>query len=226
MRSGRLDYRLYLVTDDALSRAPVESVVERAIAGGATIVQLRVKAADSRMLYERAVRLRERLAPLNVPLIVNDRLDAALAARADGVHLGQGDLPCAEARRIAGPEFVIGVSVGSPAEAERAERDGATYLAASPVYATPTKTDAPPPVGLSGLAALRNASRLPLVAIGGLHAGNAAEVIRAGADGVAVVSAIMAAEDPAAAARALRAVVDRALAERGRQRAADSRASC
>jgi len=178
---------------------------KRAVAGGVTIVQLRVKAADSRTLFERAVRLRERLASAGVPLIVNDRLDVALAARAAGVHLGQRDLPCAEARRIAGPEFVIGVSVGSPEEARRAERDGATYIAASPVFATPTKSDAPPPVGLAGVKAIRAAARLPLVAIGGLHAGNVADVIRAGADGVAVVSAIMASDDPAAAARALRA---------------------
>lgn len=201
------DYRLYLVTDDSLARGPVEEIVEQAVDSGVTIVQLRLKTADGRVLYERAVQLRRRLAPRGVPLIINDRLDVALAARADGVHLGQSDLPCAEARRLAGPDFLIGISVGSPEEAVCAERDGASYVAASPVFATPTKTDAPPPVGLAGVAAIRRATRLPLVAIGGLHAGNAAEVIRAGADGIAVVSAIMAAEDPAAAARELRAAL-------------------
>ncbi len=207
MSGAAPDVRLYLVTDDALSRGPVEEVVAAAVAGGVTLVQLRIKDAESRRYYERAMALRKRLEPLGVPLIVNDRLDIALAARAAGAHLGQGDLPCAEARRIAGPDFILGVSVGSPEEARRAERDGATYVAASPVFATPTKTDAPPPVGLAGVAAIRSATRLPLVAIGGLHAGNAAEVLRAGADGVAVVSAIMAASDPAAAARALRAAI-------------------
>lgn len=207
MAARAADYRLYLVTDDALSRGPVEEIVERAVDGGVTIVQLRLKNADGRVLYERAIEMRRRLAPRGVPLIINDRLDVALAARADGVHLGQSDLPCAEARRIAGADFLIGVSVGSPEEAIRAERDGASYVAASPVFATPTKTDAPPPVGLAGVAAIRRATRLPLVAIGGIHAGNAGEVARAGADGIAVVSAIMAAEDPAAAARHLRAAL-------------------
>ena len=151
--------------------------------------------------------LRALLAPRALPLIVNDRLDLALAAGADGVHLGQGDLPCALARRLAGPDFLIGVSVGSPAEATQAEREGADYLGVGPVFDTPTKTDAPAATGLAGLRAIRAATRLPLVAIGGIHAGNAAEIIRAGADGVDVVSAIMAAPDPRAAARALAAAV-------------------
>lgn len=209
MAGPPVDYRLYLVTDDSLARRPVEEIVERAVNGGVTLVQLRCKDAGGRRLYERAVEMRRRLAPYGVPLIINDRLDVALAARADGVHLGQSDLPCAEARRLAGPDFLIGISVGSPEEAVCAERDGASYVAASPVFATPTKTDAPPPVGLAGVSAIRRVTRLPLVAIGGLHAGNAGEVMRAGADGIAVVSAIMAAKDPAAAARDLRAALGR-----------------
>lgn len=201
---GTPDYSLYLVTDDVLaSGRRVEWVVAEAVAGGVTCVQLREKEAGGRACYERAVALRELLRPLGIPLIVNDRLDVALAAGADGVHLGQGDLPCAEARRIAGPGFLIGVSVSIPAEALAAERDGADYLGVSPVFDTPTKRDTPAATGLDGLRAIRASVRLPLVAIGGIKAANAPEVLRAEADGIAVVSAIMAAPDPCAAARAL-----------------------
>jgi thiamine-phosphate pyrophosphorylase len=137
-----------------------------------------------------------------VPLIVNDRLDVALAC-AQGVHVGQDDLPCAEVRRLAGERLIVGVSVSTPEEARRAEAEGASYLGVSPIFATPTKTDTPPATGLAGLAAIRRATHLPLVGIGGVNVRNAAEVIRAGADGVAVVSAIMSADDPASSAREL-----------------------
>ncbi len=199
-----MNLSLYLVTDDGMTRGrPVPEMVVAAVRGGVTAVQLRVKECGARDLLRRARALLALLRPLEVPLIVNDRLDIALAAGADGVHLGQDDLPCAEARRLAGAAFTIGVSVGSAAEARRAESEGADYLGVSPLFATPTKPDAPPATGLEGLRAIRAATRLPLVAIGGLHAGNAAEALRAGADGVAVVSAIMAADDPEAAAAAL-----------------------
>jgi len=205
------DYSLYLVTDDALAGGrSIEWIVAEAVAGGVTCVQLREKHAESRAYYERARALRERLRPLGIPLIINDRLDIALAAGADGVHLGQGDLPCVEARRIAGPNFLIGISVSTTAEAQAAARDGADYLGISPIFDTPTKTDTPPATGIDGLRAIRAAVSLPLVAIGGIKAENAAAVVRAGADGIAVVSAIMAAADPRAAARALADVVARA----------------
>lgn len=201
------DYSLYLVTDRRLAGGrAVADVAVAAVAGGVTVVQYREKAGDSRTLLWEVRALRDRL-PAHVPLIVNDRLDIALAAGADGVHIGQGDLPCAAVRRIAGPDLIVGVSVSSPDEAVQAERDGADYLGISPVFDTPTKTDTPLATGLDGLRRIRLAVRLPLVAIGGIHAGNAEAVMRAGADGVAVVSAIMAAPDPQAAAKALAAAV-------------------
>ena len=181
-------------------------VAAAAVAGGVTVIQFREKEGDSRTLLWEVRALKDRL-PVHVPLIVNDRLDIALAAGADGVHVGQGDLPCAAVRRIAGPDLIVGVSVSTPAEAVLAERDGADYLGVSPVFDTPTKTDTPLATGLDGLRRIRLAVRLPLVAIGGIHAGNAEAVMRAGADGVAVVSAIMAAADPQAAAKALAAAV-------------------
>jgi thiamine-phosphate pyrophosphorylase len=203
------DYSLYLVTDSALAGARgVEAVVQAAVAGGATIVQWREKSGDSRALPPRVQRLREWLRLRHVPFIVNDNVDLALACDADGVHVGQDDLPCAEVRRRVGAERLIGVSVSTVAEAIQAARDGADYLGVSPVFATPTKPDAPAAAGLDGLRAIRAAVQLPLVAIGGIHAGNAAAVRAAGADGIAVVSAILTATDPCAAAQALRAACE------------------
>ena len=145
-----------------------------------------------------------------VPLIVNDRVDVALAIGADGVHLGQQDMSIADARRLGPPGWIIGVSAETVADAVRAEKEGADYIGVSPVFATPTKTDAAPPLGLSGLRQMRAATKIPLVAIGGIHAGNARDVIRAGADGLAVVSAIVAADDPRAAATQLRQEIEAA----------------
>lgn len=204
------NYSLYLVTDSFLAGPRgVEAVVQAAVAGGVTIVQWRDKDGDRRALLPRVEYLREWLRLRNVPFIVNDDVELALACDADGVHVGQGDLPCAEVRRRVGSEMLIGVSVGSVAEALQAARDGADYLGVSPVFATPTKPDAPAATGLDGLRAIRAAVKLPLVAIGGIHAGNAAEVMTAGADGIAVVSAIMTAADPRAAALALCAATRR-----------------
>ena len=205
---GRIDYSLYLVTDRSLSRgrATVE-IVRAAVAGGVTCVQLREKEASAREFAAAARELVALLRPLGVPLIVNDRIDIALAAGADGVHVGQQDLSVADARRLGPPGWIVGVSAESLDDAVRAERDGADYVGVSPVYATPTKTDHAAPLGLDGLRAIRAATKLPLVAIGGLHAGNAREVIRAGADGLAVVSAIVAADDPRAAAAELRRAI-------------------
>ena len=202
---GRIDYSLYLVTDRALARGrPLADVVRAAVAGGVTCVQLRAKDASAREFAAAARELLALLRPLGVPQNVNDRIDVALAAGADGVHVGQQDLSVADARRLGPPGWIVGVSAESVADAARAERDGADYVGASPIFATPTKTDHAPPLGLAGLRALRAATKLPLVAIGGLHAGNARETIRAGADGLAVVSAIVAADDPRAAAAELR----------------------
>jgi thiamine-phosphate pyrophosphorylase len=206
-----VDWSLYLVTDrDLAGGRSIADIVLAAVAGGATVVQVREKSLATRAFLELASALAVLLRPLRVPLVVNDRADVALAAGAAGVHLGQDDLPCAAARRLLGPAAIVGVSVSTAAEARAAEGDGATYVAASPVFDTPTKLDAAPGLGLAGVRAVRAATRLPVVAIGGLGEANAGDVVRAGADGVAVVSAIVAAPEPRAAARALRRAVDAA----------------
>lgn len=198
------DYSVCLVTDRALAGGrPLASVVQSAMDGGVGIVQIREKNLSSRAFYEEAIEIVRLVRSMGRAAIVNDRVDIAMACGADGVHLGQTDLPCEEARRLGGPGWLVGVSVGTEAEAVAAERAGADYLGVSPVFATPTKPNAPEPAGLDGLRRIRLAVRLPLVAIGGIHEGNAADAIRAGADGVAVVSAVMAASDPRAAAAAL-----------------------
>ena len=201
---GRIDYTLYLVTDRALSRGRTNAeIVREAVAGGVTCVQLREKNCGTREFLAEARLVQAVLRGMEVPLIINDRVDVALAAGANGVHLGQQDMSIAEARRLAPPGWLIGVSAESAADAVRAEQEGADYIGASPVFATPTKVDHAPPLGLAGLRAIRAAVKIPVVAIGGIHAGNAQEVIRAGADGLAVVSAIVAAESPRAAATQL-----------------------
>jgi thiamine-phosphate pyrophosphorylase len=205
-----LDLTLYLVTDRGLALGrPLDAVVREAVEGGVTVVQIREKDLGTRSFLREALAVKAVTDRFRVPLIVNDRLDVALACGAAGVHLGQDDMDCPTARRLAGDGFIIGVSVSSPGEALRAEADGADYLGVSPVFSTPTKSDAPEPTGLSGLRAIRRAVGIPLVGIGGIHAGNAADIVQAGADGIAVVSAIMAAPDPHDAARRLRAVMGR-----------------
>jgi thiamine-phosphate pyrophosphorylase len=205
----KADYSLYLVTDASLSRGrSVLEVVDAAISGGATIVQYREKGATTRAMVEEARALRDLCRARRVPLIVNDRLDVALAVGADGLHVGADDLPADAARRLLGRKGILGVSVGNPEEALRAAAAGADYLGASPIFATPTKADAPAPMGLAGLRALAAGTRLPVVAIGGINSGNAAAVLEAGATGLAVVSAIVSAEEPQAAARALRELLD------------------
>ena len=204
-----IDYSLYLVTDRALSlgRSTVE-VVRAAIRGGVSCVQLREKGCSTREFMDEARLLKALLAGTGVPLFINDRLDVALAVGADGVHLGQNDLAIADARRLVGNRMIIGISAESVADAIRAEAEGADYIGASPVFTTSTKTDTAPPLGLDGLRAIRRAVRLPLVAIGGIDADNAAQVLRAGADGLAVVSAIVSAPCPRTAAAAIRQQIE------------------
>ena len=199
------DYSLYLVTDRTLSlgRSTVE-VVRAAIRGGVSCVQLREKGCSTREFMDEAWLLKTLLAGTGVPLFINDRLDVALAVAADGVHLGQNDMHLSDARRLVGERLVIGISAESVADAIRAEAEGADYIGVSPVFTTPTKMDTAPPLGLDGLRAIRRAVQLPLVAIGGINADNAAQVLRAGADGLAVVSAIVSAPCPRTAAAALR----------------------
>lgn len=210
MSARKLDFSLYLVTDRRLAGdRPLAEIVSGAVAGGVTIVQLREKDCSSRQYFELAVEIKKLLPP-GIPLIINDRLDVALAAGADGVHLGQNDLPAETARKHLGPAAIIGLSVENLEQLKQAISLPVDYLAISPVFPTPTKTDTGPAWGLEGLIMARRLTEKALVAIGGINEGNAAEVIAAGADGVAVVSAICAAADPEAAARRLRKLIDRA----------------
>ncbi len=211
------DLTLYLVVgSDVTQGRPLDEVVAAAVRGGATLVQLREKAFPDAELVEAARALKSRLAPLGVPLILNDRVEAAKAAGADGVHLGQDDVDAARARAILGPDGLIGVSAGTPEEAALIDKGCADYVGIGAVYATATKPDAGPPIGVAGLAVLAASLRpLPVVAIGGIGVREAAEVMAAqvmagsrAADGIAVVSAICGAQDPEAAARALRREID------------------
>lgn len=202
---------LYLVTDPRLTAARgLEATVKAAVKGGVTVVQLRDPDAHGRALVEQARALKALLAPLGLPLIINDRVDVAVAADADGVHLGQDDMTPADARGLLGPNRILGLSVGNPAEYKASDLAGVDYLGVGPVRATGTKADAGAAIGAAGIAAIRALTGLPLVGIGGVDASIAPDVIRAGADGVAVVSAICAAADPEAAAKALRAAVSAA----------------
>jgi thiamine-phosphate diphosphorylase len=199
-----IDYSLYLVTDRGLSRGrSTLEVVQAAVAGGVTCVQLREKTCSTREFVEQALAISGFLRSRKIPIIINDRVDVALAVAADGVHLGQSDLPLATARSILGKSKIIGISAESLDDALEAETGGADYLGVSPIFATPTKTDIAQPLGLEGLRAIRRAVKIPLVGIGGLNQSNAADVIRCGAEGVAVVSAIVSAENPELAARRL-----------------------
>ncbi len=211
MKTGNIDYSLYLVTDRGLARGrSTLEIVSAAVHGGATVVQLREKDCSTRDFIEQALALKEFLKDRGVPLIINDRVDVAQAVKADGVHLGQTDMPLGMAKKILGDSMIIGISAESLQDAVEAENGGADYLGVSPIYATPTKTDTAAPLGLEGLREIRKAVRLPLVGIGGLNRDNAAEVIRSGADGVAVVSAIVAADDPQTAADAIKQTIKEA----------------
>ncbi len=200
---------LHLVTDSALcGPRGVLAVVEAAVRGGVRVVQLREKTLATRAFVERARALKALLAPRGVPLIVNDRLDVALASGADGVHLGQDDLSPEDVRRWL-PHALVGLSIERAEQLAEAERLPVDYYGASPVFATTTKTDTAAALGLEGLRALRARCTRPLVAIGGIDAHNAAAVMAAGADGLAVVSALCAAPDPEAAARRLCAAMEK-----------------
>ena len=198
-------FRLCLVTsrDLAAGRA-LADVVAAAVAGGATMVQLREKSAPTRAFIDEAAALRLLLRERRIPLLVNDRVDVALAVGADGVHVGQDDMPVADARRLLGPTALIGLSITAEADMARSDAAAADYLGVGPIFAQTTKPDAAAPLGLDGLARLRRLSAAPMMAIGGIALNNVAAVMRAGADGVAVVSAIMAAADVAEAARLMR----------------------
>lgn len=200
-----IDYSLYLITDRELMSAPtLEEAVEQAIIGGATLVQLREKNASSMEFYRMALRIKAITDRSGIPLIINDRADIALAVNADGLHIGQSDLPAPAARRVIGENKILGVSASSLAEAVEAERGGADYLGVGAMFPTGTKTDAKQ-VSMEELRKIRSVVSLPTVAIGGINERTAQNFAGVGIDGIAVASALMAAKDIAAAARELKA---------------------
>ncbi|QLH74920.1 MAG: thiamine phosphate synthase [Methanomassiliicoccales archaeon] len=206
-----MKYDLYVVTDRKIGRGLGHAeIAKMAAKGGADVVQLRDKTMSKRELYLTAVEMRQVLSDLGASFIVNDHVDVALAAKADGVHLGQDDLPLEAARMIVPEDFIIGVSVGSVAHAVRAEMDGADYIALSPVFDTASKDDAGAGKGLEMLTEIRKAVRVPVIAIGGIDKNNVRSVMATGADGVAVISAVVGQKDIETAAREMKTAVQRA----------------
>lgn len=201
------EYSLYLVTDTALCpREKLLDCVEAAIRGGVTMVQLREKEISTRAFYEEAEALKRLTSKYQIPLLINDRLDIALAVDAEGLHIGQSDLPADVARRLLGADKLLGLSAGSVEEAKAAVNDGADYLGVGAVFPTETKQDAKN-VGKDMLRAVKEAVSVPVVGIGGIHAENLPDIYGCGADGIAVVSAIMGSSRPETAAQTLRRMV-------------------
>jgi thiamine-phosphate pyrophosphorylase len=218
----KVDVRLNAILDPERAGGHDLAELARLVAeGGATLVQLRDKQSDTRVMIERARAIKAALAPFKVPLVINDRVDVALVAEADGVHVGQTDMPVEDARRLLPPGAIIGLSINSVERAQAAPIELLDYVGIGGVYATTSKTTKNAPIGIAGLARIANAFHMraplfPLCAIAGIDAGNAADTIVAGADGVAVISALSLAADPRAATRELRKVVDTALGRRVR----------
>jgi thiamine-phosphate pyrophosphorylase len=218
--SNPVDLRLYALIDP--ERAGRRSLAEIAtlIAPSATLVQLRDKHGSTHAMIDEGRHIKSALAASRVPLLINDRVDVALAVQADGVHVGWDDMEGADARRLLGPEAIIGLSLQTIAQAKAAPIEHLDYVAIGGVFVTQSKENPKPPVGLDGFQAIlavvrARAPHMPVVAIAGIDASNAAGVISAGADGVAMISALSLAPDPAQAARDMRAIVDGALAKRG-----------
>lgn len=200
---------IYLVTGRGLcGPRHLEEIVLQAVDGGVAYVQLREKDVSTRFFVQEAKRIKKLLSSYKIPLIINDRIDVALACGAEGVHIGQEDMPYEIARKLMGPKAIIGLSVEDWGDVEESQKLDVDYIGVSPVFPTPTKTDTKGVWGLAGLAKIKAFSRHPLVAIGGINESNAAEVIAAGADCIAVVSAICAAPDPAGATRNLKSIID------------------
>lgn len=200
----QFDLSLYLVTDRTLSLGrSLEDVVEEAVKGGVTMVQLREKDCSSADFYELAINLKKLLAPYKVPLIINDRLDIALASDAEGLHIGQSDLPYSVARKLMGSDKIIGLSVENIEDVIEANNLDVDYIGISPVFDTNTKSDTAKALGLSGVKEISKLSIHPSVGIGGINQSNVKDIITAGADGISVVSAIMSADDPKASAETL-----------------------
>ncbi|MGB7294479.1 MAG: thiamine phosphate synthase [Candidatus Aminicenantales bacterium] len=200
----RIDWRLCFIADsEAAAGKGIIRLITAAVAGGVTIIQLRGKKWTGREFLDVGMKAARLLRPKNIPLIINDRVDVALACKADGVHLGQDDMPLPYARKILGKKSIIGLSAATPEEAERAAKDGANYVGVGPVFRTLSKKDIGFLLGLEGLRAIRKKAKIPILAIGGIALANVAAVVSAGADGVAVISAIASAEDPKKAATEL-----------------------
>jgi thiamine-phosphate pyrophosphorylase len=216
-----VDLRLNAIVDPERANGRDLAELARLCAqGGATLIQLRDKRGDTGAMVETARAIKQALAPFGTAFVINDRVDVALAAGADGVHIGPEDMAVADARRLLGPHAIIGLSIKSAAEAETVPVDLIDYVGSGGVYATLSKEQKKPPIGPQGLARIidaikRRKREMPVCGIAGVDATNAAEVIAAGADGVAVISALSLAPDPAAAARTLRGIVDATLAKRG-----------
>ncbi|HEX3000880.1 MAG TPA: thiamine phosphate synthase [Methanoregula sp.] len=207
---------LYVITDEGLAGGlPHSEIARRAVLGGADVIQLRDKTLPSLELVRVGREIRTLTRNAGALFIVNDRLDIAFACGADGIHLGQDDLACGTARQLSPAGFIIGVSVGSVDEAKRAEQQGADYVAVSPVFPTRSKSDAGPGFGLATIREIRASVRIPVIAIGGIGPANAADVIRAGADGIAVISAVVSQDDITAAARGLASIIAAAKHARG-----------
>jgi thiamine-phosphate pyrophosphorylase len=202
-----VDYSLYVITDQRTAGGrPLVEVVQAAIRGGATVIQLRLKESSTREMLSLGRQLHELTRRAGLPLIVDDRVDVALALQAEGVHLGQKDMPAEVARRLIGPDRILGVSARSVAEAKEAEAAGADYLGVGDIFGTTSKPDAGAPIGIERFAEIVSSVSIPVVGIGGITLENAALVMQSGAAGVAVISAVIGAPDPEAAARRLRQI--------------------
>ncbi|MEM9884619.1 MAG: thiamine phosphate synthase [Bacteroidota bacterium] len=203
------DLSLMYVTDDRITDdVAFFAMLEAALKGGATIIQLREKERDTLSFYQRAMRTKERCALYDIPLIINDRLDIALAVDADGVHIGQQDLPAGVTRKLLGKDKIIGLSVSNRLQAQEANALDVDYIGISPIFATSTKReDLELPLGMEGLRAIRKIYTKAITSIGGVHAGNVAEIMRNGSDGIAVVSAISKADDPELATQQLKEII-------------------
>jgi len=195
---------LHLITDRSLyGERSLEDMVQAALRGGVSVVQLREKNASTQELIQLATQLKKILQPYSVPLIINDRPDVALATKADGVHIGQDDMPYPTVRKLLGQQMIIGLSINTLEQAKQAENWDVNYLGVGPIFPTTSKDDAAEPLGIMGLKKIRQLSRHTLIAIGGINHKNITDVIQSGADGIAVVSAICAASDPQQSAQQL-----------------------
>ena len=202
-----IDLSLYLVTDNSENEEKFLKTIEEAILGGVSVVQIREKTAETLEFYNLAIKVKEITTKYNVPLIINDRVDVALAIDADGVHVGQSDMPCNITRKLIGENKILGVSAATIGEAKKAENDGADYIGTGAVFPTTTKDDAPH-VTKKDLSDIANSINIPVVAIGGITIDNANELKNTGISGLSVVSAIMSANDPKKASEKLLNIIN------------------